>query len=390
MGKHEKKQYLAAILPRYLAANREDKRIILNEFCLNCNYNRKYAIRLINGQKTKPNIQKAGPKPVYDNEELMKVLKRIWFAADQPCGLRLKAILTEWLPHYEEHYHKLDPEIKNKLLKISKATIDRLLTPVRAASKGKGRCTTKPGTFLKSQIPILTNHWDVSKPGYMEADTVAHCGNSLSGHFIWSLTMTDIHTGWTENRAVWNKLSHAVQTSVSEVEANVPFKLLGFDSDNGSEFINLALYDFFRNREDPIQFTRSRPYKKNDNAHVEQKNWTHVRQLLGYDRLEDEKIMPILNDLYRNEWSQYQNHFNPSMKLKSKTRDGAKVKKKYEDPTTPYLRLMNSEHIDEETKERLKAKHLSLNPFKLKADIEHKLDMIFRLVKVTSNVRQRC
>jgi hypothetical protein len=283
----------------------------------------------------------------------------------------------------------LTPETQHRLLSVSAATIDRLLKPVRVVHGRKGLSGTRPGTLLKNQIPIRTHFWDVSQPGFMEADTVAHCGNSLAGSFIWSLTMTDIHTTWTENRATWDKGAQGVLVQIQDIEDGLPFALQGFDCDNGSEFLNWHLLRYFTDHPSVTSFTRSRPYKKNDNAHVEQKNWSHVRQLFGYDRFEDRQILPLMNDLYANEWSLYQNHFCPSMKLLEKKRINSKYHKKYDTPRTPYDRVLASEHVSDKTKEHLQTVHESLNPFILKKNIEKKLRVIFKKVKVTSNVRQR-
>ena len=388
MGHNERRSYLLAIRARYLSAGRLGKAKILDEFCAVCGYNRKYAIRILNKKPAQPR-KKPGPKPKYQSEAILEPLKKIWFTADQPCSRKLKEIIPAWLPCYEETYGALSEEIRDKLLKISRATIDRLLSAVRTENRLKGRCTTKPGSLIKSKIPIQTGQWDIKKPGYLEADTVAHCGNTTVGKFAWSITITDICTGWTENRAVWNKRSAGIYHRISEVETTLPFETLGFDSDNGSEFINKTLLDYFTNRDKPVQFTRSRPYKKNDNAHVEQKNWTHVRHLLGYDRIDNIKAVKLINDLYRNEWSLYQNYFMPSMKLIDKQRVGAKYKKKYDKPMTPFERILVSEHIDQATKDKLNNNYKKLNPFTLKAEIERKLSMIFKHVSVTSKVRHR-
>tara|TARA_R110002110_G_C13338772_1_gene707506 strand:+ start:51 stop:1217 length:1167 start_codon:yes stop_codon:yes gene_type:complete len=387
MGFIERKSYLIAILSRYPAASRADKTKILDEFCAVCNYNRKYAIRILNRG---PTIKKkrSGPKPVYQDQAILDVLKKIWFAADQPCSLKLIVIIPKWLPCYEEKYGAIEDEVKQKLLSISRSTIDRLLKPVRAKSKPKGQCTTKPSTF-KTKIPVQMHHWDIDKPGYVEADTVAHCGDSIAGKFAWSLTVTDLFTGWTENRAVWNKYSEGVYQAVSFIEAALPFETLGFHSDNGSEFMNHIVYDYFTNRTKPVLFTRSRPYRKNDNAHVEQKNYTHVRQLLGYDRLDRKSVVYQMNELYRHEWSLYQNHFIPSVKLIYKERVGSRYKKIYDMPKTPYERVLESDFVDNKTKDKLRAIHRSLNPFTLKDEIERKLSVIFKNLKVTSNVRHR-
>jgi hypothetical protein len=389
MGKNERKAYLKAIRSRYCRAGKKAKVTILDEFCAVCGYHRKYAIRLLN-QRGKPRKKRrAGRKPLYASPELLMALKRIWFASDQMCSKKLKAAIPLWLPFYETVYKALTPETHDKLLTVSAATIDRVLKPVRVAHGRKGLSGTKPGTLLKNQIPIRTHSWDISQPGFMEADTVAHCGNSLAGDFVWSLTMTDILTTWTENRATWSKGAQGVLAQIQDIEAKLPFALLGFDCDNGSEFLNYHLLRYFTDHPSVTSFTRSRPYKKNDNAHVEQKNWSHVRQLFGYDRFEDQSLVDLMNDLYAKEWSLYQNHFSPSMKLLEKKRINSKYYKKYDPPRTPYDRVLALDHITNEAKERLETVHQSLNPFILKRSIEKKLRVIFRHVKVTSNVRQR-
>ena len=386
MGKKERLAYLKAIKLRYHRAGKKAQTSILDEFCAVCGYNRKYAIRLLNTRSKARKRQRPGRKPIYVASELLTPLKHIWFASDQMCSKNLKAAIPLWLPFYETTYKPLSSEIQHKLLLISAASIDRLLKPVRIKYGRKGLSGTKPGTLLKNQIPIRTHHWDISEPGFMEADTVAHCGNSLQGDFIWSLTMTDIQTTWTEIRATWSKGATGVLQQIQDIESSLPFKLKGFDCDNGSEFLNYHLLRYFTDHPDHVAFTRSRPYKKNDNAHVEQKNWTHVRQLFGYDRFDNKQLLPLMNDLYYREWSLYQNHFCPSMKLLEKQRINSKYQKKYDKPKTPYQRIMESEHINKEKKEQLQAVHLTLNPFILKKNIEKKLRVIFKLVKVTSRV----
>jgi hypothetical protein len=223
----------------------------------------------------------------------------------------------------------------------------------------------------------------------MEADTVAHCGNNIEGDYIHSITMTDILTGWTESRATWNKGAEGVKVQVQDIEENLPFPIQGFDCDNGSEFLNYHLYGYFRNRKVPVEFTRSRPNRKNDNAYVEQKNWTYVRHMLGYERLEDTILVDLLNDLYANEWSLFQNHFCPTLKLKEKIKINSKYRKRYETPKTPYQRIVASAHIQKGTKRRLEDVHLTLNPFRLKKVINAKLKTIFTSVRLSNNVRTR-
>lgn len=380
MSKNEKKSYLAAIRRRYKKANKANKSKILDEFCAVCGYNRKYAIRRLS-IPLKQHKQPPGRKPRYEHDKLLAPLKIIWLASDQLCSKRLKMALPDWLPAYEKEHGILDDSARGQLLSLSPATIDRVLKPVRVKHL-KGKCGTKPGRLLKNQIPIKTDNWDITQPGFVEADTVAHCGNSLAGDFIWSLTISDIFSGWTENRAVWNKGAQGVVKQIKYVEKHLPFELLGFDCDNGSEFLNYHLLRYFAKRKPtPVQFTRSRPYHKNDNAHVEQKNWTHVRQLLGYDRLDNPKQVDLVNRLYTL-CSLYQNHFRPVMKLIEKTKINSKYKKRYDTPKTPFQRLIDSQHISSDTKQKLKKQHLQLNPFALKREIEIKLTDIFKLTRL--------
>lgn len=379
-----RRDYLEAVRARYRKGSKKAKALILNEFCATCGYHRKYAIRLL-GKKTpkKPSSRRPGPRPVYQTEALLLPLKRLWFATDQMCSKKLRVAIGLWLPFYEGEYGALDDAVKEKLCRISPSTIDRLLRPLRAQYKRRGICGTKPGTLLKNQIPIKTHSWDVTKPGFFEADTVAHCGNSLSGDFVWSLTFTDIATGWTENRAVWNKGSHGILAQIKDFEETLPFPVLGFDCDNGSEFLNYNLLTYFTGRQKTsVHFTRSRPYMKNDNAHVEQKNWSHVRQLLGYERFDRPQLVDLLNDLYKNEYRLYNNFFCPTLKLKEKQRINSKYHKRYETPQTPYQRLTESEHLTPEAKETLANTCKTLNPFTLKKIIEAKLKTIFNTLRL--------
>jgi hypothetical protein len=388
MSGDSKREFRDAIQPRYLQATLEEKGLILNEFCAVCKYHRKHAIRFLNQRKREP-TKRPGRKPLYHSAEFLRALKRIWLATDQMCSRRLVAAIPLWLPFYEGTYGKLSVKTTEQLLSISAATIDRVLAKTRAHTRLKGRCATKPGRMLRNQIPIRTHSWDISQPGFMEADTVAHCGNSLAGDFIWSLTLTDIHTGWTEARATWNNGATGVIEQVKNIQTDLPFELKGFDCDNGAEFINHHLFNYFTEHKPRIDFTRSRPYKKNDNAHVEQKNWSFVRQLLGYDRLENHQLVELINNLYTKQWSLLQNHFCPTLKLIEKTRINSRYYKKYDNPKTPFQRLITSKHVSQKEKDTLRKQHQSLDPFVLKRQSERQLKAIFKLVKVTSNVRQR-
>jgi hypothetical protein len=377
MSQCSRMEYLEKVRPRYEKASRKYKRQILDEFCENCGYERKYAIKLLKRRKRRLR-QSPGPKATYGRNE-QEVLERIWGHSEQMCSKRLKAGLELWIPHYEKRYGELNVFVRRNLEKISSATIDRLLASVRAKIDRRNRCGTKPGSILRTQIPIRTDNWDIKQVGFLEADTVAHCGGSLAGDFIWSITYTDILSGWTENRAVWNKGAKDVLLQTRDIEGKLPFAIKGFDCDNGGEFLNHHLVRYFLNRKSPVQFTRGRPYHKDDNAHVEQKNWSHVRQLLGYDRFENPEVLDLINDLYKNEWALLHNFFSPSFKLVSKHRIKSRYVKKYDNPKTPYQRLLVWKGLTLEKRAKLKTIYTELDPFVLADEIERKLIRIFEL-----------
>ena len=379
MSEKSREEVLQTMRERYAGRGRKGRTKLIDEFCELCGYERKYAIKLLRGQRREfgRKVSKSGSKPKYGDEE-RAVLKRIWLAAEQPCGKRLKAALTLWLPHYEAERGNLDEALRGRILTLSAATIDRLLGPCRVALGSRGRCGTRPGTLLRKDIPVRTEHWDVAGPGWMEADTVAHCGESMSGDFCWSVTMTDVHTQWTETRAIWNKGQHEVLGRIEEIEKALTFPILGFDSDNGGEFLNWHLRDYFLEREAPVDFTRSRPYRKNDNARVEQKNWTHVRQLVGYGRLSDPAQAQWLNDLYAKEWGWFRNFFCPAMKHLRTEVEGSRKKRIYDKPQTPFERLKACPGVDPKQIERLEKLKAGLNPFRLKEIIEKKLRRVLR------------
>lgn len=380
MSPRSKREYLGAIVKRYRAASRTLKTIILNEFCSACGYHRKHALRLLRTFRrfTQKTPAKRGRKPSYDPKTILVPLKRIWKTANLPCSKRLKAIIPLWMPGYIQTYGPISQATAAALLRISPSSIDRILKPVRAEYTKYGRATTKPGTLLRKHIPVKTNQWDESRPGFLEADTVAHCGSSTEGQYANTIDCVDIATGWTEQRAVWGKNYQDVIDQIKNIEQSLPFPILGFDSDNGSEFLNHHLLRYLTDRKRPIQFTRSRSYKKDDNAHVEQKNWTHVRQWLGYDRLDSPKVVPFMNELYTTEWRLFLNFFCPSVKLLEKKRVASKTVKRYDKPKTPYQRVVDSPEIPKETKERLKEQYKTLNPFELRNALEEKLKKIFK------------
>ena len=379
MSQNSKREVLLKMRERYVGRGREGRSKLIQEVCELCGYDRKHAIKLLNGKLPIAGgcQRRGGPRRCYGEPETA-VLKSIWLAAEQPCGKRLKAALELWLPYYESEHGGIDEELRGRILRLSAATIDRLLAPCRVALGSRGRCGTRPGTLLRKQIPVRTEHWDVAGPGWVEADTVAHCGESMEGDFCWSVTVTDVHTQWTETRAIWNKGQHEVRGRIAEIEKTLAFPLLGFDSDNGGEFLNWHLADYFLKRKKPVAFTRSRPYRKNDNARVEQKNWTHVRQLVGYGRLENPAQSEWLNDLYAREWGWFRNFFCPAMKHLRTEVEGSRKKRIYDEPQTPFERLKASPGVDPKQIERLEKLKATLNPFRLKESIEKKLRRVLR------------
>jgi hypothetical protein len=374
MGVRSKYEYLKEIRMRYKYATKVQKKTILDEFCAICNYNRKYAIRLLNTKDTtqmSKKLSKRGRKKVYDDPMILQVIKDIWVAANLPCAKRLKTMLPNWLPHYDNYI--LSKDVKDKLLRISPATIDRLMDTFRNKYSKRGLSTTKPGSIIKKRIPVKTNQWDETIPGFIEADTVAHCGETTEGQYVHTINCVDIASGWTEQRAVWGKGQRGVLEAIKDIEENLPFPLRGFDSDNGSEFLNWHLVKYLDDRKQPVQFTRARAYHKNDNAHIENKNWTHIRQHIGYQRFQHQTLATQLNEIYTSEWNDFFNFFIPSVKLISKRREGAKIIKVYDKPKTPVQRLMESENISTETKKRLSQKAEQLNPFHLQKQMYRKI-----------------
>lgn len=383
MSPRSKREYLEEVKPRYQKASLRKKSRILDEFCQVYSCHRKHAIRILNKPLVpvpKP-YNKRGRKPIYHSKSIETVLKRIWLCANLPCSKRLKAIIPLWLGSYQQSFEKLPEDVLGLCLSISASSIDRVLRYYRVRYTKRGKSTTKPGTLLRKQIPIKTNQWDETKPGFVEADTVAHCGDTLMGMFAYTVNFTDIASEWNEQRAVWGKGEMGVLKQIKDVEDKLPFPLLGFDCDNGSEFLNYHLIRHFSQRKQPIQFTRSRPYHKDDNSHIEQKNWTHVRQWFGYHRLDNPKVVELMNDLYTSEWRLYHNFFLPSVKMVSKKMVASKTIKRYDSPKTPYQRLLESKDVSVDAKRKLKEQFEGLNPFLLRKAMEKKLKEIYKLVR---------
>lgn len=359
---------------RYLKASRKQKSLILDEFCATTELSRKHAIRLLNSE-LKSHREHPGPKYKY-GPDVRKHVAILWEACGRICSKKMVVALPLWLPFYDD----ANDGQKFLLKQISSSTIDRILQSHRELVN-RGLTTTIP-SLIKNKIPIKLLTESVKEPGFIEADTVAHCGTSMAGEFVNTLTMTDLFSGWTEVRAVWGKRAEAVLGAVKAIENTLPFKIRGFASDNGNEFLNNDLWTYFDARESKVEFVRRRAYKKNDNAHVEQKNWTHVRQFLGYDRLDQQWDVDYINDMYENYWLPLWNYFTPVMKLKSKTREGGRIIKVHDEPKTPYQRLLESEHLSQEEKQMLMARREHLNPFGLRNELEKKLKWYFKIVDI--------
>jgi hypothetical protein len=348
---------------------------MLDEFCQVARYHRKYALRLLNGPLPAVRPRARRRRPTYP-EAVSRALAFIWKAAGYPWSVRLKALLPLWVPKAREHL-RLSAEVERQLLRISPRQMDRRLKGHKRQIKRRLYGRTKPGTLLKHHIPLRTDRWDVAAPGWAEVDLVAHCGDCAAGEFAHSLNLTDIDTTWVESRAVLGKAQVRVRRAVDDIRQSLPFELKGIDSDNGSEFINKDLYEYCRER--GIQFTRGRPYKKDDNAHVEQKNWTHVRKLLGYVRYDTPEAVEAIDSLYRNELRLLQNLFLPSLKLLRKVRVGSRTRRHYGPPQTPLDRLLARGLGNPVKIAELRQLRDRLDPFALSQAIDRKLEAIHRL-----------
>ncbi len=352
-------------------------------------WDRKHTIKALNGRVSLgKKAQKRGSKPTYKEAEKL-IIVEIWKLSEQPCGKRLKPTLPLWLKSYEKHYKKIPKSTREKILSCSERQLDRITAPHRLDSTRRyGRSTGRTSHRLKSIVAVQCGPQDVDCPGWMEADTVSHGGGSSSGQFMWSLTLTDLYSGWTELSGLWGSSGGEVCVGLRRIEQRMPFEMLGFDCDNGSEFLNTTLESYLLSKTRNIKWTRSRPYKKNDQAHVEQKNFTHVRQLLGYARYSEIELVALVNDLYETAWLPLKNYFTPVMKLVEKKRIGSKVKKKYDAPQTPCDRLLKCPKVSSKIKQGLKQKRAQLDPIELAKDIEVKLQYIYKIIEETEAQRE--
>jgi hypothetical protein len=372
---------------RYQLGAKKEKGLMLDELCALTGWSRRHARRALQlAAGPSPNRRRAPRERIY-GPEVLGPLRRVWAALDGPSGKRLAPFMSEIVAALERAGELgLEPEIRAKLLRMSAATIDRALAPDRKRLQVKGRSGTKPGSILKRQIPIRTfAQWDDRRPGFCEVDLVAHDGGSPFGEFCHTLDLTCVNTGWTEMRALRTKAQRWVREALADIAKDLPFPLLGLDSDNGSEFINVELFSWCAER--GITFTRSRPYRKNDNCFVEQKNWPVVRQQVGYLRYDTPEELAVLAELYSH-LRLYVNFFQPQMKLVSKTREGAKVTKRYDTARTPYRRVLASPDISAEAKEALAETYRALNPAELKRRIGRCQDRLVGMAKTKPETRK--
>jgi len=373
------REYTEAVRWRYLRASKEDKGKILDEFTKVTGYHRKTAIRLLH-RVNKPSANKKRGRPRQYNATVAEALRVAWEATDRLCSKRLRPFLPELIQILRRHGESaMSADVEAQLCRMSASTIDRLLKPWRQLGGRRPFTTTKPASLLKSSIPIRTfADWQEDKPGFLEADLVPHCGESTEGFYLNTLSTVDVATGWSECVGVWGKGQERVGAAVHRVRQRLPFPLLGLDSDNGSEFINQHLFAYCQREK--ITFTRSRSYKKNDSCHVEQKNWSVVRRLIGYDRYSSRPALETLNRVY-DLLRLYVNFFQPVMKLKTKTRYGARVHKVYDTAQTPYQRLLKSVALTEAKREQLAATYNYLNPVLLLKQINDNLEHLWNLAE---------
>lgn len=366
MTQQAKDEIIRHFRKTYKKAGKAEKTRILNTIIESTGYSRKHAIALLaSPDRTRKKITRTRPSRY---AHLYKTLKYVWATSNFLCGKRLKPFLPTLIKSLKQHKEiKLSKDDEALIITVSAATIDRLLAPARKEIIIKGRSTTKPGTLLKHQIPIRTfADWTEDKPGFLEVDLVAHCGGSTRGEYINTLNMTDVATGWTVSTAFMGRSERFCVAAIDEVRPLLPFGILGIDSDNGGEFINAHLMRYCQREH--ITFTRGRAYKKNDSCYVEQKNWDVVRKMIGYARFDTYQQLDIIRRI-ESLLAFYQNYFQPSQKLISKTRIGAKVKKKYDTAQTPAQRILARKDIPKETKKRLKDTFKLLNPAALLRDI---------------------
>lgn len=379
MAQQSKREYLESIYQRYRQSSRPEKQRILDELMRVCGYHRKYAIGLLNRPLAERRPRRVPKRRPRYSAAVIEVLAELWTASGYLCAVRLKAALPTWLPWLRRRV-ALSPEQERQLLAIRARQLERRLRVHKQRVTRRIYGTTRPGSLLKHMIPIKTEQWDVTKAGYLEIDLVSHSGANADGEFLYTLDAVDIHTGWVERQAVRGKGHQGILAALEAIAQQLPFALRGIDSDNGSEFINQHLWAFCQRAHPPIQFTRSRPYKKDDNAHIEQKHWPHVRKLVGWDRYETPAARAALQALYAA-LRLFQNLFQPSMKLLRKSRHGSRVRRRYEVPQTPWARVLACAEADPVKVAALRRVLARTDPFVLSQRIDAQLEQVWQLAQ---------
>jgi hypothetical protein len=375
MSQTTRKELLEKLRRRYRSAGSPHKRKLLDQAQELLGYHRKSAIRALRTEPVwhGPRLVTGRPR-YYEPGLLLEWLRPIWQATDYACGRRLAAMLPEWIPAFEAYEHRMPEEARDKLLAASARTLDRLLHPLRL--QGGRRALTRPGTLLRQQIPIRGSVWEEGSAGWLEVDTVALCGGSTAGEYVWMLDGVDYATTWVEVRAMWGRGQAGTLAALQDVEASLPFPLLGLDSDNGGEFLNHHVLKWLQQRPRPVFMTRSRPFKKDDNAHVEQKNWTHVRQCFGYERHDNPEVVELMNQLLKGAYGKLLNYFHASLKLERKVRRHGRMQRVYGPAQTPLARVLGSSEVTPQIKQRLGQEKAGLNPFALKGEVAKSLKRI--------------
>lgn len=375
MSQKSRNEVLTKMRRRYRTAGLAYKTKLLDQAQELFGYHRKAAIRALRAREVESGPRIITGRPVeYEPGVLLPWLRPIWEATDYACGTRLAAMMPEWVPAFEAFEKRMPEAVRDCLMGASGRTLDRLLAPLRG--RGVGRSLTRPGTILRQQIPIRGSLFEEDKAGWMEVDTVALCGGSVAGEFVWMVDGVDYATTWVEVRPIWGRGQANTLEALKDIEASLPFELLGLDSDNGGEFLNHHVLHWLQKRPRPVFMTRSRPYKKDDNAHVEQKNWTHVRQSFGYERYDNPEVVELMTTMVKGPYGQLLNYFHASLKLERKEREGGRVRRVYGKPKTPLDRVLASKEVTEQTKTKLKRQKARLNPFELKQEVARSLKAI--------------
>ncbi len=375
MDVNARKQYMRKLKKIYRQASKKEKSQILDEYCRNTGQNRKYAIAKINSKIPKEPKQRKRPKKYGAN--IKYPLVKIWKIFDKACGQRLKPMLTKEIVTRLRRHNEItvSDEIAKKLTEVSPATIDRLLKHQREVEGSRRNYTVNRNSTLYQKIPVKYRDFDLETPGFEQLDLVEHCGSSHGGEYANTLSSCDIATGWWEGEAFLSKAQCRSFRAFENIRQRCPFPLNEIHPDNDKTFINWHLIKYCK--KENLKFSRSRPYKKNDNRYVEQKNSTHVRKTVGHLRYDTQKEIEIINSLYRNELRLYKNFFQPVMKLIEKKRVNGQIKRKYDTPKTPHQRIAKTGILTKQQNKELKDLYKKLNPAELKRNIDSKIQMLF-------------